>query len=394
MDERLPSELADALRPGLPSLADEIIGAIGQEVPEYARPLEGPFGQGLRMGVERALGRFVDGLVDPAVVDDTSRRAVYVELGKGEMRAGRSLDALLSAYRLGARIAWERCVDAGQQAGFDPETLYRLASAIFSYIDRISAESVEGYAAEQSVTLAERQRRRRALVRLLARDDAGAEEVRDLAQLAVWPRPQAVAALVTRAEDADRFASRLGGEAIAVSEEGIALAFIPDPDAPGRAAELQVALDAQPAALGPTVPLERAAVSLHRAQAAFGLQERGVLPARASPLRTDAHLPDLLLHGDGALAADLAARALQPLDDLRDGTRERLLETLRAWLDEPGQVTRVAERLHVHPQTVRYRMAQLRDLFGERLDDPDARFELALALRATTSASTTTTAAG
>jgi DNA-binding PucR family transcriptional regulator len=41
----------------------------------------------------------------------------------------------------------------------------------------------------------------------------------------------------------------------------------------------------------------------------------------------------------------------------------------------------VAERLHVHPQTVRYRVAQLRELFGERLDDPDARFELALALR-------------
>lgn len=382
MEERLPSELADALRPGLPGLAEEIIAAIGQEVAEYRRPLEGPFGDGLRMGVERALGRFVDSLVDPRAADATDRRAVYVELGRGEMRAGRSLDALLSAYRLGARIAWERCVALGQDAGFDASTLYRLASAIFDYIDRISAESVEGFAAEQSVTLAERQRRRRALVRLMARDDAGAEEVRDLAQLAVWPRPQTVAGLVTRAEDADRFASRLGGEAIAVAEQGLALAFLPDPDAPGRAAELAQALEGAAAALGPTVPLERAAVSLHRARAAFGLQERGVLPAR-SPLVSDEHLPGLLLHGDGALAADLAVRALAPLDDLRDGARERLLETLRAWLDEPGQVTRVAERLHVHPQTVRYRMTQLRDLFGARLDDPDARFELALALRAT-----------
>jgi hypothetical protein len=389
MDERLPPELADALRPGLPHLAEEIIVAIGHEVPEYARPLEGPFGEGLRYGVERALGRFVETLVDPSVVDDSNRRQVYVELGRGEMRAGRSLDALLSAYRLGARIAWERCVAAGQRAGFDPDTLYRLASAIFSYIDRISAESVEGYAAEQSISLADRQRRRRALVRLLARDDAGAEEVRDLAQDAVWPRPATVAALVTRTEDVDRFASRLGGEAIAVAEEGLALAFVPDPDAPGRLAELHRALEGTPAALGPTVPLERAAGSLHRAQAAFGLQERGLLPP-ASPLRSDEHLPDLLLHGDGALAADLAARALQPLDDLKDGVRERLLETLRAWLDEPGQVTRVAERLHVHPQTVRYRMGQLRELFGARLDDPDARFELALALRATASRATTT----
>jgi hypothetical protein len=379
VDQRLPSELAGALRPVLPGLAEEIIGAIGREVPEYARPLEGPFGRGLRVGVEQALTRFVEGLADPATADGDTRE-IYVALGRGEMRAGRSLDALLSAYRLGARIAWERCVEAGQAAGHDPEVLYRLASAIFSYIDRISAESVEGYAAEQSAALAERQRRRRALVRVLARDDAGAEEVRDLAQLALWPRPAAVAGLVARTEDGDRLASRLGGDTIVAVEQGLALAFVPDPDGPGRYAELQAALGGTPAALGPTVPLERAAGSIARAQAAFGLQESGVLPT-ASPLVTDAHLTDLLLHGDGALAADLAARALAPLAEVREGTRARLVETLRAWLDEPGQVSRVAERLHVHPQTVRYRMAQLRELFGERLDAPEARFELALALR-------------
>jgi hypothetical protein len=390
MHDRLPPELADALRPALPGLAEEIIAAIGHEVPEYRRPLEGPFGRGLRAGVERALGRFVEALVDPAS-DDGAIREVYVELGRGEMRAGRSMDALLSAYRLGARIAWERCVATGQAAGFAPDVLYKLASRIFSYIDRISAESVEGYAAEQSATLAERQRRRRALVRLLARADAGAEEVRDLAQLAVWPRPTTVAGLITRTEDADRLASRLGGETIAVAEQELALAFVPDPDAPGRHAELTAALDGAPAALGPTVPLERAPQSLARAQAAFDIQERGLLPA-ASPLNSDEHLPDLLLHGDGALAADLAARALAPLDDVREGSRGRLLETLRAWLDEPGQVSRVAERLHVHPQTVRYRMAQLRDLFGARLDDPDARFELALALRASATTATSPSA--
>ena len=41
----------------------------------------------------------------------------------------------------------------------------------------------------------------------------------------------------------------------------------------------------------------------------------------------------------------------------------------------------MAAELHVHPQTVRYRLARLRERFGERLDDPEARFELALALR-------------
>jgi hypothetical protein len=379
MDEPLPPALATALRPVLPGLAEEIIAAIGREVPDYARPLEGPFGHTMRVGVERTLRRFVDRLVDPEA-DTDSVRGIYIDLGRGEMRAGRSLDALLSAYRLGARITWERCVEAGQAAGHDPRVLYRLASAIFSYIDRISAESVEGYAAEQSAALAERQRRRRALVGLLARDDAGAEEVRELAQHAGWPRPATVAGLVTRAEDGDRLANRLGGEAIAAADGGVALAFVPDPAGPGRAAQLAAALDGAPAALGPTVALDRAAGSLARAQAAFGLLEDGVLPG-GSPLVADEHLPQLLLHGDGTLAADLAQRALAPLHDLKEGPRRRLTETLRAWLDDPGQVSKVAARLHVHPQTVRYRVAQLRELFGERLEEPEARFELTLAVR-------------
>ena len=41
-----------------------------------------------------------------------------------------------------------------------------------------------------------------------------------------------------------------------------------------------------------------------------------------------------------------------------------------------------ARALHLHHQTVRYRLARLRERFGDdALDDPQARFELALALR-------------
>jgi hypothetical protein len=386
MAHDLPPALAGALRPALPDLAQDIIATIGREVPAYARPLEGPFGRGLRVGVERALTRFVDGIEDPAAGDGGARE-IYVALGRGEMRGGRSLDALLSAYRLGARLAWEHFVAAGEAAGHDPRTLYRLASAIFDYIDGISAESVEGFSEERAAAEGERQRRRRALARLLTRDDVAAEEVRDLARLAGWARPATLAALVIGDgtgddPDADRLASRLGAGAIAAAEGALAIAWVPDPEAPGRRAQLESALDGVPAALGPAVVLERASFSLVRARAAHALALDGRLGG--GPLVVaDEHLPVLLLHaGDGALATDLAARALAPLDELRPGARGRLRTTLRAWLDHPGQVTRVAGELHVHPQTVRYRVAQLRELFGERLEDADARFELALALRA------------
>ncbi|MBI5106768.1 MAG: PucR family transcriptional regulator, partial [Solirubrobacterales bacterium] len=173
--EPLPPSLAAALRPVLPSLAEETITAIGREVPDYRRPLEGPFGQALRTGVESALARFVDAVEDPAGVDASAAGDTYVGLGMLEFHAGRSLDALLSAYRLGARLAWERFLAAGRAAGHDPEVLFRLAGAIFTYIDQISAESVEGYARERSAAEAEQGRRRRALVRLLADADAAPE---------------------------------------------------------------------------------------------------------------------------------------------------------------------------------------------------------------------------
>ena len=100
-------------------------------------------------------------------------------------------------------------------------------------------------------------------------------------------------------------------------------------------------------------------------------------------MAVEEHLGALLLHRDPALAEDLARRRLAPLAELGSAARERLLVTLGAWLRRQGSVPAVAEDLHVHRQTVRYRLARLRELLGPSLDDPDARFELELALRAT-----------
>ena len=61
--------------------------------------------------------------------------------------------------------------------------------------------------------------------------------------------------------------------------------------------------------------------------------------------------------------------------------RDRLAETLAAWLAHQRHTPQIAEQLHVHPQTVRYRIAKLRDLLGDALDTPEGRFELTLALQ-------------
>jgi DNA-binding PucR family transcriptional regulator len=90
---------------------------------------------------------------------------------------------------------------------------------------------------------------------------------------------------------------------------------------------------------------------------------------------------ELLLNSDPVLAAEFAADRLAPLTGLSVGARARMTETLAAWLAEQGRLGAVAERLEIHPQTARYRLGRLRELFGDALDDADQRFWLELALR-------------
>src|SRR3954447_1663681 len=153
----LPPRVAEVLEPELPAIADDILRAIVEEVPEYARPFEGAFGQAVRNGVEQALTRFLL-LLREAAPPDPSLSRIYVGLGRQEFREGRTLDALQAAYRVGARVAWRHIADAGARGGLEQETLARLAEAIFAYIDELSAESVEGYAHAQSELAGERAR--------------------------------------------------------------------------------------------------------------------------------------------------------------------------------------------------------------------------------------------
>ncbi len=60
-----------------------------------------------------------------------------------------------------------------------------------------------------------------------------------------------------------------------------------------------------------------------------------------------------------------------------------LADTLGAYLDGFGDIAAVAGRLHVHPNTVRYRVRRIEKLLSTSLDDPADRLVLALGLRAT-----------
>jgi DNA-binding PucR family transcriptional regulator len=62
--------------------------------------------------------------------------------------------------------------------------------------------------------------------------------------------------------------------------------------------------------------------------------------------------------------------------------RELLLDTLRMWFAEQGATSAAADKLHVHRNTVRYRLRRPEDLTGRSLSQPTGIAELHLALEA------------
>ena len=131
----------------------------------------------------------------------------------------------------------------------------------------------------------------------------------------------------------------------------------------------------------PVVAASRASTRAGRRARAAAATARRRGDARLRSASTS-NLAALLLYESRDLAGRIAARRLAPLADLTPKARARMRETALAHLRHDGNAVAMAAEMHVHPQTARYRIARLRELLGDQLDDPDARFELQLALRA------------
>ena len=372
------AETTAVVRARLGDAIPEMIEVIAREVPDYASRARPDYRQRLADAVTGAVGQFTAHVAHP----DQSTRAITAEfraIGGTAAREGRTLDALQDALRLGARVAWRWLCEA--DSGLDRRELSRVGEAIFAYLDELAAACAQGYAEARVQAAGDRQRR--LLGTIVSDPPPRAGLVASLARAAGWVLPAQVAVVVL-AERRQQDALVLPPGVLADWTGTEPCLLVPDPDGPGRQAAIDRALRdragrGRPAAIGPSVPLARAAVSLRWARHALALARAGVIPA--GPVRCDQHLSTLLILADEDLAAVLCGRRLAPLARLRPGQRDRIAETLLAWLQLGENVTEVAQRIHVHPQTVRYRLRQIQELFGDQLHDPDRRFELQLALR-------------
>ncbi|AHH99688.1 helix-turn-helix domain-containing protein [Kutzneria viridogrisea] len=375
---RVSAQQADMLRPYANSLARDIIAEIQRGVPAYAQPLRGKFGQVLVGGVERAILQCFESSGNPEASTD-EWAAWFRYSGRVEFTEGRTMDALQTAVRIGARVAWRHLAAIGRSLGMSTENLLMMAEAIFAYVDELSAVAIEGYTEAQAQAAGTFERRRRQLLKLvLAEPTSSAKAVRELAAATQWPVPTHVAAVAFeyREDQFDLSGLEPGGTALVdfESDSPCMVTSAPEQDLRGHWGDRRVAV-------GPTVPLAQAARSLHYAQRAILLAQRGIIQVDG-PIWCHDHLSKLMLFTDEFLLTHLTRRSLHPFEGLTVKQRERLSATLLAWLDTHGGVNEIAARLDIHPQTVRYRMHQIEELVGPQLSIPEERLKLEIALRA------------
>lgn len=383
----VPDSVLDAMRADLPAIAEDVIATVIADVPAYSEPFRGRMGRNIETAVALALNGFLESLTGSAPSTDRVQQVLDAafRLGEGEARSGRSMDALAAAYRIGTHRAWDLMSAIAVDAGVAAQDIARFAGLVFDFLDQLSAVSAAGHAAQLAQDDRLRERHRTALAHALVAGQPE-DQLVEAAERADWSPPSTLTAVVlprsaapTVAVQLDPGTLELDADITALSEwPHLMVLLVPGPEGrsagrSGRAALLD-AIGQSDAVIGPARPWVDARASLERATRVLAFGET------AGPVDTERHLADIVLSADGIARDDLRERVLRPMSDLRPSAAEKLTETLRAWLLHQGRREDIARALFVHPQTVRYRLGQLRELYGDQLDDPSFVRDASVAL--------------
>jgi DNA-binding PucR family transcriptional regulator len=337
-------------------------------------------------------------------VDEVSSPPAAEEYARRLAQRGISSTALVRAYRLGQQLilAWSFEEIARQEK--DPEVAYdtarRLTDLTFHYIDSISEQVVGEYEAEREKWLANRNTVRAAVLKELVAGDpvevATAESAlsyrlrqRHLGVL-LWSSDSATSTGTLR--QLERLLLQLGK---AVGSTGQPLFYPTDRSTAWGWIPLGRGHDELSVAALEEV-LDRSETGLHAAIGTPGAGAPGfrishleathaqqvALAAQSNALRLTAFTnPEV--RTAAMLAADLdgtrrlVTKALGALAVDTDGAL-RLRDTLSVFLSEKGSYTATADRIHLHKNTVKYRIDKAVEERGRPLDDERLELELAL----------------
>ncbi len=368
--------LLDALQLRRPVLAAEISRRMQQRLPDYqTMPTE-------------AFERYVDQALDCAVRLARSGSTQLTEWQTrvleqvGEAQAGLRIpvDQMLLAWRIGADLLVERGTEEAARLGLGDDQLLLFVRGTLAAADVGMITTARAHRRAELERDRETQDRLASFVRGVLFGTGDAHELRARAQaygldparpyLAIRARPAAGGTWRDVERAVGLAAATRAGRGMSVFVDGDLAGFALDPPgdaAPGRAG------------VGPAVPLDRLAES-------FRLATRALDTLHAFELSGTRDLVELGLRAAVVADADvgdaLRSRYLAPLAD--SGSGAEIIATLREYLAAGSHVETAAERLHIHPNTLRYRLARFEELAGAHLREPLVSFEVWWALQRAT----------
>jgi hypothetical protein len=336
-------------------------------------------------------------------VSEAAAPPAAVEYARRLAQRGVSVNALNRAYRLGQKIALAWVVERIYELEPDPLKAYLTCRWIldvsFEYVDIVSEQVVGQYEAERARWLTNRNSVRLATItEILAREPVDVPTAETtlgyrLRQhhlgVVVWRSPDGSA---TELRDLEQFLAKLA-TALGSSSQPL---FVPQDKvsawgwiALGRsaatvaAAELQTVLDLEAAGVRMALGATGAGVAGFRTThiEARSAYELALLAPDAAPSITSFAEPGVraasLLAGDLEATRRLVITALGGLA-LDTESTARLRETLTTFLGVKGSYAATAELMHLHKNTVKYRIAKAVEARGRPVDDDRLNLELGL----------------
>ena len=326
-----------------------------------------------------------------------------LEYARRLAQRGVSSNALQRAYRLGQRHVM--AIAMTEIARTEPDREVALAAGVtlleraFAYVDAVSEKVVSEYEQERERWVANRTTvRATALRSLLSGEEpspAGAEQAlgyrlrQHHVGVVAWSVAQG--ADVAQVRDLESLVAAVaqavgsGAPLHVPQDRSVAWAWIPlgrsgAPVDVQRVAALvrehsphaRLALGGTGAAVPGFVTTHREALRAHLVATTAAERSEAVTSWTEPGVRSAA-----VLAKDLVMARELVASALGPLG-ADDEAMERLRETLRVFLDERRSYLATAEKVHLHKNTVKYRVDKAVEARGRSLDDGRLDLELAL----------------
>jgi sugar diacid utilization regulator len=342
----------------------------------------------------------------PATQEELRRVA---QLGILQARSSQSVEPILSAYRIAARVAWEAILRAWRgHPEATPEAIMITANYVFAALDQVAAEVTKTYlhAREQHMQRGTRARAR--LFHALISDNFDSDlELQKQAlalnmPIAATGYVAAVSKLVVGNHDGARGGEALGEVAASLDVPRGAIHHVTDPSTLVTLWPAESAADVEGARQFVTQlhkeAVNRSGTARARVRAGIGGYHAGLRGISRSYLEAqqaieagrklrpeavahghDEVIPHLVLAQNPQLAERFVAHSLGSLLDPRTRNRDQLLDTLEAYLTA-GSVKDAAAALNLHRHTVLYRLDKIRELLGPEFDTPASRLRLQLAL--------------